>query len=211
MPRSTLDFATLDRRAAYRLLTSVIAPRPVAWVSTLSADGRANLAPFSFFQMIAPHPPTVMICPQHNADGSLKDTARNIRDTGEFVVNLVSFAQVEQMNASSWAFGPEESEFELVGIAATASTRVAPPSVTDSPASLECTLASFTLYPDQQPTCAIVLGTVVAAHVDTDRVSLDGPVDPNALDLVSRMGADWYGRTRTAGNFSLPRPQRWVR
>lgn len=206
-----LDFSTLDRRTAYFWMASTIAPRPVAWVSSVSATGIVNLAPFSFFQMITPLPPTLMICPQTNSDGSLKDTARNIRETGEFVVSLVSFPMVQQMNATSFAFDAGTSEFEQVGVVAAASHTVAPPRVAEAPMSFECRATSFVQYPDAAPTCAIILGEVVAAHADPTIVGDDGIIDPRRLDLVSRMGADWYGRTNSADNFSLGRPAGWAR
>ena len=206
-----LDFTTMDRRTAYFWMASTIAPRPVAWVSSMAADGRTNLAPFSFFQMITPHPPTLMICPQQNGDGTLKDTARNIRDTGEFVVSLVSFPMVQQMNATSFAFDAGTSEFDEVGVASSPSHVVRPPRVRDAPISFECTMSSLQMYPPLSPTCVIILGQVVAAHADPAIVGADGIVDPNALDIVSRMGADWYGRTRSDANFTLPRPAGWAR
>jgi flavin reductase (DIM6/NTAB) family NADH-FMN oxidoreductase RutF len=206
-----LDFSTLDRRTAYFWMASTIAPRPVAWVSTQSLDGTTNLAPFSFFQMIAPHPPTLMICPQHNADGTLKDTARIIRDTGEFVVNLVSYAMVQQMNATSFAFDETTSEFAAAGIRAVPSTVVTAPRVDGAPMSFECRLTSFMPYPESAPTCSIILGEVVAAHVDPAILGDDQQVDPTRLDVVSRMGADWYGRTNSPTNFSLARPTGWAR
>lgn len=206
-----IDFATLDRRTAFFWMASTIAPRPVAWVSTRSLGGVTNIAPFSFFQMITANPPTLMICPQHNGDGSMKDTARNIRDTREFVVNLVSFAMVDRMNSTSFAFDAGTSEFEAVGVSETASSVVLPPRVTDAPMSFECRVADFSLYPADAPTCAIVLGSVLVAHADARIVGADGAVDPAALDVVSRMGADWYGRTKSPANFSLPRPTRWPR
>jgi flavin reductase (DIM6/NTAB) family NADH-FMN oxidoreductase RutF len=206
-----LDFATMDRRTAYFWMASTIAPRPVAWVASQSATGTINLAPFSFFQMIAPQPPTLMVCPQHNGDGSLKDTARNIRDTGEFVVSLVPHALVRQMNATSFAFGADTSEFDAAGVTPAASTHVSPPRVAQSPMSFECRLASYQPYPAAAPTCTIILGEVVAAHVDPAIVGEDGIVDPERLDLISRMGADWYGRTQSAANFTLPRPSGWAR
>jgi flavin reductase (DIM6/NTAB) family NADH-FMN oxidoreductase RutF len=206
-----LDFSVMDRRTAYFWMASTIAPRPVGWVSSRAADGTVNLAPFSFFQMIAPQPPTLMICPQHNGDGSLKDTARNIRDTGEFVVNLVSYAMVAQMNATSFAFDAQISEFDAAGVASAVSTLVLPPRVASAPMSFECRLSSFQLYPAELPTCTIILGEVVAAHVDPAIVGADGIIDPAQLDLVSRMGADWYGRTNSTANFTLPRPAGWAR
>ena len=206
-----LDFTTMDRRTAYFWMASTIAPRPVAWVSTVSAEGVANLAPFSFFQMITPHPPTLMICPQHNGDGSLKDTARNIQATGEFTVSLVPFSLVHQMNESSFSFTHGTSEFDAVGVTAEPSYSVTPARVAGSPVSFECRVSSFLLHPPEHSTCAIVLGEVVAAHADESIVGTDGIIDPVKLDLVSRMGADWYGRTNSAANFTLARPSGWAR
>ncbi len=206
-----LDFSTMDRRTKYFWMASTIAPRPVAWVSSASAEGVVNLAPFSFFQMITPHPPTLMICPQTNSDGSLKDTARNIRETGEFVVSLVTFPMVQQMNETSFAFDAGTSEFEQVGVVAEPSHSVKPPRVALAPMSFECRATSFVLYPLSVPTCAIILGEVLVAHVDPTIVGDNGIIDPRRLDLVSRMGADWYGRTNSADNFSLRRPDGWAR
>ena len=206
-----LDFTTMDRRTAYFWMASTIAPRPVAWVSSLSATGTANLAPFSFFQMVTPSPPTLMICPQHNGDGSLKDTARNIRDTGEFVVSLVSFPMVQQMNATSFAFDHETSEFESADVVPAPSHAVKPARVLGAPMSFECRLASFVLHPAADATCAIILGEVVAAHADPSIVGPDGIIDPVALNVVSRMGADWYGRTNSPDNFTLKRPAGWAK
>jgi flavin reductase (DIM6/NTAB) family NADH-FMN oxidoreductase RutF len=206
-----VDFSAVDRKTAYFWMASCIAPRPVAWVSCRGLNGIANLAPFSFFQMIAPHPPTLMICPQHNGDGSLKDTARIIRETGEFVVNLVSYDMVQAMNSTSFAFDADTSEFDAASVTQAESVAVKPPRVSGAPISFECRLASFQLYPETAPTCTIILGEVLVAHVDPLVVGDDGQVDPIKLDLVSRMGADWYGRTNSPTNFSLTRPSGWAR
>ena len=206
-----LDFSTMDRRTAYFWMASTIAPRPVAWVSSRSAAGVINLAPFSFFQMITPRPPTLMICPQHNSDGSLKDTARNIQETGEFVVSLVSYAMVDQMNATSFSFDAHSSEYDTVGVESAPSHLVSPPRVAGAPMSFECRASAFTPHPAAHPTCSIILGEVLAAHADPEIVGPDGVIDPMRLDLVSRMGADWYGRTKSTDNFSLARPTGWAR
>jgi flavin reductase (DIM6/NTAB) family NADH-FMN oxidoreductase RutF len=206
-----IDFSTVDRRTAYFWMASTIAPRPVAWVSTLSAEGVANLAPFSFFQMVTPSPPTVMICPQMHPDGGMKDTARNIEQTGEFVVSLVAYDQVHTMNQTSFAFDATESEFAACGVESAASHMVRPGRVAAAPVSFECRLASFAPYPATAPSCVVILGEVIAAHIDDAIRGEDGTVDPARLDVVSRMGADWYGRTKSSSNFSLPRPTGWAR
>ena len=206
-----IDFSTLDARTAYFWMASTITPRPVAWISTCSADGVFNLAPFSFFQMVTPAPPTLMISPLLHPDGRMKDTARNIEATGELVVNLVPFAQVEQMNRTSFSYAPSESEIEQCEIATLASSKVAPRRVANIPVSFECRLASMTAYPPDKPSCHLILAEVIAAHVDDGILDANGQIDPVKLDLVSRMGADWYGRTNGEPNFSLKRPAGWDR
>src|SRR5271154_6169713 len=110
-----IDFSA-DPRKAYGWMASAIGPRPVAWVTTCSAEGIVNLAPFSFFQMITGMPPTLMISPLLQSDGSIKDTTRNITATGEFVVNLVPFSLVGKMNETSFAFPADVSEIDQCGI-----------------------------------------------------------------------------------------------
>ncbi|MES2423592.1 MAG: flavin reductase family protein [Pseudomonadota bacterium] len=206
-----LDFSTLNARTAYYWLASTVTPRPVAWVSSLSADGVANLAPFSFFQVVTHTPPTLMICPLVNSDGSMKDTAANIAATGEFVVNLVPHTLVQQMNQTSFGYDRATSEWERAGLAGLPSSKVKPQRVSGVPVSFECRRVSVTPYPADAPSCYIILGEVVAAHIDEAIVGTNQQIDPMALDLVSRMGADWYGRTRSEANFELTRPEGWAR
>lgn len=206
-----IDFAELDARTAYFWMASTITPRPVAWVSTCSAEGITNLAPFSFFQMITPSPPTLMISPLLHPNGSMKDTARNIQQTGEFVVNLVPFPMVDAMNATSFSFPADESEIERCNVATIASEMVRPPRVAGVAVSFECRLASLTAYPADAPSCHVILGEVVLGHIDDCITDTNGQIDPVKLDLVSRMGADWYGRTSGDANFTLSRPQGWDR
>ncbi|MGA2551331.1 MAG: flavin reductase family protein [Burkholderiaceae bacterium] len=206
-----LDFSKLEARDAYFWMASTITPRPVAWVSTLSSQGVSNLAPFSFFQMITASPPTLMISPLKNGDGSMKDTPRNIEQTRQFVVNLVAYPMVKLMNETSFGFDPGLSEFEQCGISSLPSELVKPPRVKDAIVSFECELAQFMPYPAESPSCFVILGRVVAAHIDERIVGEDKKVDPIKLDLVSRMGADWYGRTNAVENFELVRPKGWAR
>ena len=204
-----IDFSTIDTRTAYFWMASTIAPRPVAWVTTQSAAGVTNLAPFSFFQMITPSPPTLMISPLLHPNGNMKDTARNIQETGEFVVNLVPFGLVDTMNATSFSYGADESEIERCNVATLASTSVRPPRVAGVPVSFECRMASITAYPADKPSCHMILGQVVTAHVNEKILDAAGQIDPVKLDLVSRMGADWYGRMSGEANFALGRPVGW--
>lgn len=216
-----IDFKDLPSRTAYFWLASTVTPRPVAWVSSLSAAGVPNLAPFSFFQVVTHTPPTLMICPLVNGgDKSFKDTALNIAATGEFVVNLVPHSLVDAMNQTSFGYGREESEFDAVKIDSEASNLVKPRRVKGVPVAFECKLAQHMPYPAGNPSCVIILGEVVAAHIDETilgdlpagtAAGTQAQVDPCKLDLVSRMGADWYGRTQAAENFELGRPAGWAR
>lgn len=190
-------------------MASAIAPRPIAWVSSRSKDGIVNLAPFSFFQMVTATPPTLMISPLRQSDGSLKDTTRNIIETGEFVVNLVPHELREKMNATSFSFPGDVSEIEQCGIATQAAERVKPPRVIGVPVSFECRLASAQPYPADKPSCHIILGEVLIAHIDDRVLDEHGHIDPRKLDLISRMGGDWYGRINSDDNFKMTRPQGW--
>src|SRR5436190_5697727 len=138
-----LDFNGLKPRDAYAWMISTIMPRPIAWVSTVSLDGKTNLAPFYFIQGVTSNPPTLMFVPVNTRDGMKKDTVRNIEQVPEFVVNIVSYELAEQMNATSTMLPYGESEFERFGIAPTASSVVRPPRVAAAPVAFECTLDRF--------------------------------------------------------------------
>ena len=204
-----IDMDQTSAGRAYQWLASTVTPRPVAWVSTLSAEGQGNLAPFSFFQVITGDPPTVMISPLHRDDGGLKDTVLNIQASGEFTISLVPFALVDAMNECSVSYPHGVSEFAQAGVAPADSTKVKPPRVAASPVSLECVAVQCQPYPADKPSCHLILGRVVALHVDEAVLDENGRVDPARLDLVSRMGGDWYGRTSAEANFKLGRPHGW--
>ena len=199
-----LDFAALRPRDAYAWMISTILPRPVAWVSTVSADGKTNLAPFSFFQGVTANPPTLMFVPVNTRDGTKKDTVRNIEHVPEFVVNLVPFALAEQMNASSALLPYGESEFETFGIAAAPSERVRPPRVAAAPVAFECTLDRI-LHIGEGPLAAnVIFGRILVAHVADAVIAADGLPDSAKLDLIGRLGGD--GFTRTRERFEMERP-----
>jgi len=199
-----LDFSALPVRDAYQWMTATIMPRPIAWVSTVSADGKVNLAPFSFFQGITANPPTLMFVPVNNRQGQKKDTVRNIEAVPEFVVNLVSHALAEQMNATAALLPYGESEFEKFGIASTPSQHVKPPRVAAAPVAFECRLDRI-IHIGEGPLAAnVVFGRILAAHIRDDVLGADGRPDSRKLDLVGRLGSEDY--TLTRDKFSLERP-----
>ncbi|KES21899.1 MULTISPECIES: flavin reductase family protein [unclassified Pseudomonas] len=200
-----LDFSTLAPADAYRWLASTVTPRPIAWVSTLSAQGQGNLAPFSFFQVISDEPPTLMVNTSIRDDGSVKDTLRNVRETGQLVIHLVSAAQAETMNATAATLPHGVSEIEQAGIATLPSVRVAPPRVAGAAVAFECELAQIQPYPADKPSCYLIFARVLLAHIDDAVLRDERHVDPAKLDLVGRLGGTHYSFTRDT--FSMIRPK----
>ena len=180
MPRVDIDPATLGSGPFYSFLTSVIVPRPIAWVSTRSPEGVDNLAPHSFFTVSSVDPPIV----QFTSVGR-KDSLRNVEQTSEFVVCLTPEPLFEQVNASATDFPAEVSEFDAVGIEREASLEVAPPRVARSPVALECKLHTTLTF----GTGTVVLGRVVHAAIDEDAL-VDGRPAIDRLAPLSRLGAN---------------------
>jgi len=178
----------------YRLLTAVVVPRPIAWVTSLSAGGTVNLAPHSFYTVACARPPIV----QFTSVGS-KDTLRNVAETGEFVVNLAHGPLIEAVNNTSAAFAGDESEPARLGITMEPSELVRPPRVQHSPVSIECVLHST----NELGNSTVVLGSVLAITV-ADDVLVDGHPDYDRLDPLSRLGKDEWGVH--AQVVSIPRP-----
>jgi len=200
-----LDPQTLGTRDMYEWMITTIIPRPIAWVSTISPDGVTNLAPFSFFQGVCARPPTLLFCPANDRRGNPKDTLRNIRETQEFVVNLVSSAQVEAMDATSAALSYGESEFSRFGVDPVPSRRVRPPRVSGSPVAFECELDRIIDVGEGPVAGNIVLGRILRFYVDDAVLGSDGKPDPERLGLVGRLGRDEYAEL--GSRFRLSRPQ----
>jgi len=201
------DFDAIPAQERYKILTSTIVPRPIAWVVSQDLEGRLNAAPFSFFNALVGDPPVVGIGVggrrPEDAPGTWKDTGANIRATGQFVVNLVPFAAAAAMNVTAIEFPHDIDELAQAGLSTLPSAKVKPPRIAESPVALECELLSIVeLKVDR----AIVLGRVLAVHVRDDCV-LDAKryyIDTPKLDLIGRMhGGGWYARTTDL--FELPR------
>lgn len=199
-----LDFTSLPPRDAYSWMISTILPRPIAWVSTISADGKTNLAPFSFFQGVCANPPTLMFVPVNTRDGAKKDTVRNIEAVPEFIVNLVPFALAEAMNATAAALPYGESEFEKFGVASVPGERVRPWRVAAAPVAFECALDRIVHFGEGPLAANVIFGRILVAHVSDAVMGTDGRPDPAKLDLIGRLGGDAY--TRTRDTFEMDRP-----
>jgi len=185
---------------------AIVVPRPIGWVSTIDAGGSVNLAPYSFFNAVAYHPPQVMYASTANhAQGGLKDSVANIKETGEFVVNLATWPLREQVNLSSAPAHHGVDEFELAGLTKAPSELVAPPRVAESPVHMECRLVKVVelLSDDPASPNLVAFGHVVAIHI-ADEVIVDGRVDIQRLQPISRLGYKDYGRVSDI--FSMERP-----
>ncbi len=183
----------------YRVLSSAIVPRAIAWVSTCNPDGTDNLAPYSFATVASVDPPVVLFAPVDGANG-LKDTPRNVEATGEFVLNFVTEDLAPAMNETSATLEAGESEFDHAGLERAPSVTVDPPRVKKSPIALECTLRE--LHPVGGST--LVLGDVQYVHLD-DSVTTGGTIDIEHVDPIGRLAGSWYARA--GDRFSLDRPR----
>ncbi|MHC4550066.1 MAG: DinB family protein [Planctomycetota bacterium] len=186
-----IDPGDLDARQLYRLMTSVVVPRPIAWTSTVSADGVLNAAPFSYFQALSSRPPMVMLAIGRRR-GVPKDTRANIEATREFVINIVSEELGPRMVMTSIEHPPEISEFEEVGLTPMPSERVAPPRIAESAVSLECRLDRLL----EVGTSGICIGEVVLFHLRDDVLGEDRTADPLKLRPLGRLGGTAYAPLR---------------
>lgn len=188
---------------------ALVTPRPIAWVSTVDAEGRPNLAPFSFFQGAAYEPPIVSVAftgaklGAHK--GERKDTLANIRETGEFAVNLVSEALTEAMNVTAGHYAAGDNEFERAGVTALPCEEIACPRVAESPATMECRVVTIVELPNEGPGMNhTVFGRVVGVHISDD-ILRDGYVDPTIYHPLARMGYLDYTVVRDV--FTMERPE----
>ncbi len=173
----------LDQREVSRLIFNLVVPRPIAWISTVSKEGVVNLAPFSFFNAITTKPPLLMVSIGKRKDGTLKDTSRNLRETGGFVVNLVSGELLEKMHLTGKDYPPEVSEAEELGIELEPSLAVKPPRVKSSPASLECVVKE--IVPLGSTPMDVVIGEVVAVKWKEELLK-------SSRGIVGRLGGKRY-------------------
>ena len=197
-----IDLAQLAASQAYKLMISALVPRPIAFVSTVGEDGSHNVAPFSFFMGVTGNPPTVAVSVEHRPDGP-KDTVRNIRAIGEFVVNMVSEEIAEQMNLASGDYPYGVDEFKLAGLTPAPSVRVRPPRVAESPVSFECRVVKM-LEIGRSPN-TVTFGEILVAHIRDDIYLADKQrVDTPKLHAVGRLGGPQYCRVRDI--FEMVRP-----
>lgn len=198
------DLRDLPPATRYKIMTATITPRPIAWVTSVSAQGVRNAAPFSFFNMVGDDPPLLALGIMHRPDGRLKDTTANILATGEFTVNLVSEEDAQRMNRCSADAPPEVDELAYAGIDTTPASLIRAPLIASAPASFECRRH---MVIETGPRQTLILGEVLAAHV-ADRFILDAAshhIDTPAMKLIGRThGRGWY--VRNGETLQMDRP-----
>lgn len=187
-----IDFLGLPPRDRYKLLVGFVIPRPIAFVSTRGTDGVDNAAPFSFFNVFGEDPATVVLGIQARPDGTLKDTARNIRETGEFVINMVDEAIAEKMNICATDFPPGQSELGYAGLTLEPSHMVKPGRLAEAPAALECRHVQTIEF---KPTRALIIGEVVWIRARDDVIDSENlRIRDKGYKPVGRLYADLYSR-----------------
>jgi flavin reductase (DIM6/NTAB) family NADH-FMN oxidoreductase RutF len=205
------DFKVLSSAQRYKLMTATITPRPIAWVTTLSTNGVGNAAPFSFFNMMGDDPPIIAVGFLAGPDGLLKDSAINILETGEFVVNLVSECLGAAMSETSRDIPPEQDELALAGVATCPSVSIRPARIAASPVNFECRRIEAVWSSPRQ---VLILGEVLIAHIEDRYVAntQDLHIDVVALGLIARMhGSDWYARQTDLFQLARPRVMRGLK
>lgn len=190
----------------HRYLLGAIAPRPIAFASTVDADGNPNLSPYSFFNVFSSNPPILIFSPARRVrDNTVKHTLDNALETKEVVINVVNYDMVHQMSLSSSEFPKGVNEFEKAGFTMLASDEVNPYRVAESPVQFECKVKDVIVTGDEGGAGNLIICEVVKMHVSEDVLAEDGSIDQHKIDLVARAGGSYYTRAKE-GFFEIPKP-----
>ena len=210
MSMKTVSPTDLSQPEFHRLMIGSVGPRPIAFASTVDAVGQVNLSPFSFFNMVSSNPPTLIFAPNRNRHAQHKHTLLNMLEVPEVVINVVNYAMVEQMSLASAEYERGVNEFIKAGFTSIASTKIRPPRVAESPASFECAVKQVIELGSGPGGGNLVICEVVLAHFHDDIFDERGIIDQQRIDLVGRLGGDWYARAYGSALFEVARPQRGI-
>jgi flavin reductase (DIM6/NTAB) family NADH-FMN oxidoreductase RutF len=191
----------------HQLLLGSIGPRPIAFASTMSASGQANLAPFSFFNVFSANPPILIFSPARSGrTNETKDTYKNVKELPEVVINVVNFDMVHQMSLASSPYSPDVNEFEKAGLTALPSETIRPFRVAEAPVQFECRVNEVKELGHEGGAGNLIICEVLRMHVREDLIDEKGLIDQHKIDLVSRMGGDWYCRADEQSMFEIKKP-----
>ena len=203
-----------DHGLRYNPLKACVVPRPIGWITTLNAAGTVNLAPFSFFNVLSYDPPFVLFSAGvHEMDGGKKDSVANAEATGEFVYNMATWAQKDQMNETARIVERGVDEMAAVGLEPLPSRLVRPPRVKGSPVHFECRLHQVVVLPGRQPSSEhhVVIGRVVAVHIEDAALTADGRVDVLKLRPIARLGYKDYASVESVFQMEKRTPEDLLR
>lgn len=196
-------------RAVDNLIKYAVAPRPICFASTQDRDGRVNLSPFSYFNLFSHNPPICVFAPvRRMRDSTTKHTLENLREVPEVVINIVNYSMVQQQSLASTEYAKEVNEFDKSGFTPVASELIAPPRVAESPVQLECRVREIIDLGEGPGHGSLVLAEVLRMHIQENMLDGNGLLDQAKLDLVARLGADWYCRVNEQNLFAVPKPLR---
>jgi len=204
----SFDPETLETRDLHKLLLSAVAPRPIAFASTIDSKGNVNLSPFSYFNVFSSNPPILIFSPSRRVrDNTTKHTLQNADETREVVINIVDYSIVEQMSQSSNEYAKGVNEFTETGLTQVSSLKVKPPRVLESPVSFECVVENIISLGENGGAGQLVIAKVVHIHVNSELLDSNDQIDPTKLDLVARLGGDWYSRVTKESMFTISKPK----
>lgn len=205
----SIDPTTIPQPDLYGFLSSAVAPRPICFASTIDAKGNVNLSPFSFFNVFSINPPIMIFSPVRSGrDNSTKHTYDNVLEVKETAINIVNHPIVEQMSLASTAYAKGVNEFTKAGLTPIASEKVRPPRVKEAPISFECVVDNVIELGDGPGAGNLIIARVVMIHVQEQYLDADGKLDTIKLDLVARLGGNWYSRAIKECLFEVPKPIR---
>jgi flavin reductase (DIM6/NTAB) family NADH-FMN oxidoreductase RutF len=203
----TIDISALPVMEKQQWLQHAIAPRPICFASTIDKQGNVNLSPFSFFNLFSSNPPIVIFSPaRRGRDNTTKHTLENVLEVPECVINIVDYAMVQQMSLSSCEFPKGMNEFVKAGFTEQPSTRVQPPMVKEAKIKLECKINEVKSLGENGGAGQLVIAEVLCMHVDESILGDDGKIDQQKLELVARLGGDWYCKVDHTNLFKVPKP-----
>ena len=203
----TLDLQRLQQADIQHYLLHTIAPRPICFASTIDKNGLVNLSPFSFFNLFSSNPPVVVFSPSRRGrDNTTKHTLQNILEVPEVVINIVTYDMVQQVSLSSCEFEKGTDEFIKAGFTRQPSQQVKPPRVKESPVQLECKVIEVKPLGKQGGAGNLVIAEVLLMHIDESILNEAGKIDQRKLDLVARLGGNWYARINASNIFEVDKP-----
>ncbi len=207
--KTTISFDPVEGSPIDDLIKYAIAPRPICFASTQDKQGQVNLSPFSYFNVFSLNPPVCVFSPlRRMRDASTKHTLENLREVPEVVINIVNHSLVQQQSLASTEYGKEVNEFEKSGLTMIPSELIAPPRVAESPVQFECKVREIVSLGEGRGHGNLVIAEVLRMHVQADLLDEGGKIDQAGLDLVARLGADWYCRVTKDNLFEVPKPLR---